>query len=121
MRISDWSSDVCSSDLRCGPTLRHMRAKPPQMPQKGLCIGKARLNSKVEDVRLMSARRHCAKRRNGRICGHGFLQPADAVRRAPLVKASFRQGGERQMATRRKQGAQRSHRAFKRSEETRLN
>src|SRR3546814_4785583 len=55
-----------------------MRAKPPQMPQKGLCIGKARLNSKVEDVRLMSARRHCAKRRNGRICGHGFLQPADA-------------------------------------------
>src|SRR3546814_17498708 len=68
------------------------------MPQKGLCIGKARLNSKVEDVRLMSARRHCAKRRNGRICGHGFLQPADAVRRAPLVKASFRQGGERQMA-----------------------
>src|SRR3546814_3706132 len=56
---------------RCGPTLRHMRAKPPQMPQKGLCIGKARLNSKVEDVRLMSARRHCAKRRNGRICGHG--------------------------------------------------
>src|SRR3546814_1367650 len=26
MRISDWSSDVCSSDLRCPPARRHGRA-----------------------------------------------------------------------------------------------
>src|SRR3546814_9127479 len=36
MRISDWSSDVCSSDLRCGePVLRAARARrqPPPLPR----------------------------------------------------------------------------------------
>src|SRR3546814_16312418 len=30
MRISDWSSDVCSSDLRRGLARRHPRVSPPR-------------------------------------------------------------------------------------------
>src|SRR3546814_9612032 len=35
MRISDWSSDVCSSDLRAPPPLRQDR--DPPRPQDGPC------------------------------------------------------------------------------------
>src|SRR3546814_3226763 len=31
MRISDWSSDVCSSDLRLFPRLADLRAKHPEL------------------------------------------------------------------------------------------
>src|SRR3546814_5343074 len=35
MRISDWSSDVCSSDLCCAPQhIEHPKQNPPASPRK---------------------------------------------------------------------------------------
>src|SRR3546814_18347673 len=61
MRISDWSSDVCSSDLRPG-----WRAKPG-------CIFKARSGEKGKEPRDVDADRH---RRARRPCGRRRRQPA---------------------------------------------
>src|SRR3546814_2066278 len=59
MRISDWSSDVCSSDLRCPPwsargcrELGKPRSRPASAgrPQTGLClhqIGRASCRERV--------------------------------------------------------------------------
>src|SRR3546814_1897760 len=46
MRISDWSSDVCSSDLRCAGTHRHSRQGWRRLP------GFARRRNRSEERRV---------------------------------------------------------------------
>src|SRR3546814_10843738 len=45
MRISDWSSDVCSSDLRC----RHLHLAPPGLRGGPAMLGKV-VGNRGEDV-----------------------------------------------------------------------
>src|SRR3546814_10251469 len=49
MRISDWSSDVCSSDLQIGPSRCNERAGGPEMPRRGkvAAVGVARHARKI--------------------------------------------------------------------------
>src|SRR3546814_7739728 len=69
MRISDWSSDVCSSDLPSAP--RNDGAKfagPPRRPHDGLCPQPARTRSD-----------------QARPCFHA--RPYPAGRRGPVARA----------------------------------
>src|SRR3546814_13765348 len=38
MRISDWSSDVCSSDLRCRAPIYRLGGKDHQLPDRCACV-----------------------------------------------------------------------------------
>src|SRR3546814_12711347 len=55
MRISDWSSDVCSSDLRCSSTRKRCSRASPSSPSSCTTgIRKLRLRLSRRQVRLAS-------------------------------------------------------------------
>src|SRR3546814_13827302 len=57
MRISDWSSDVCSSDLKSAsaplpPTSSNLKVKPPAMPSSAIAGGlRAKTMASLIDVK----------------------------------------------------------------------
>src|SRR3546814_1586798 len=67
LRISDWSSDVCSSDLRC----RVGRAKIDPVKPDLACLRVVEPQQELEDRRLAGARRtdqRSEERRVGKEC-----------------------------------------------------
>src|SRR3546814_7948617 len=54
MRISDWSSDVCSSDLMTGDLVKAMRACPQPIVAAldGVCVGAGAIVAMASDIRL---------------------------------------------------------------------
>src|SRR3546814_5081323 len=56
MRISDWSSDVCSSDLRCVTLALHTRPEPSHANRPG-CLRPHRRTHRVHFRRVRTAGR----------------------------------------------------------------
>src|SRR3546814_3993749 len=76
MRISDWSSDVCSSDL-----------DPAQMLKERAGIIKTRLQAEIGDIRLEPRRRNGRKRGDGGIIGTRRTLVTSQTGHAPFRKA----------------------------------
>src|SRR3546814_3382912 len=97
MRISDWSSDVCSSDLRNAAFRQHflkvaiadrIATIPAHRPQDHITLEMAPLEIRHRSVRPISAKHAQASR---------FLQqsPTDGWKRAPISSCSARRAEER--------------------------
>src|SRR3546814_13539202 len=55
MRISDWSSDVCSSDLHCTAGKQPVRCNSPQIAERRSCNrGKAEMEHRYEETHIDS-------------------------------------------------------------------
>src|SRR3546814_15055541 len=82
MRISDWSSDVCSSDLTKGPANHEAR----------FCIRRSTLRSAGEDGEAWPALRTSLEREQGYGSPH---QNADRLQRPPSLDRSSPRGMDR--------------------------
>src|SRR3546814_6025318 len=100
MRISDWSSDVCSSDLRVRGGRRRAgkneRNHPGDEPDIGRHISACA--DGAEHGGGAEGRSGCAGRcgvgglcRTGRGCGHGRKRPCGRIRAAPTYEAGSTQ------------------------------
>src|SRR3546814_16422220 len=81
MRISDWSSDVCSSDLEYGSAL--WRVDNGRAVHQALCRGR----------REMGASRHCRDGMGGK-AGRAVGKGRDRIWRTPGRPVHFRQSRE---------------------------
>src|SRR3546814_15470445 len=88
MRISDWSSDVCSSDLGTAPADGHRRRHPGRRciwPAELLRIGVGRLAHAAAPRHVDSARSHGRAIGRGAVRAHPRVAPALAGRRRAEV------------------------------------
>src|SRR3546814_14760217 len=98
MRISDWSSDVCSSDLEMGD-------QPPRAAAwQGIFL--------VESEGVVMARQHRSQCFQRRIVGDAGAQPGGPMGRTPAGEAALPHGREKQAAPRSQQSRQPRNRAF---------
>src|SRR3546814_14558936 len=90
MRISDWSSDVCSSDL-VGRPLRARRRRQREQPCRapfGEGIG---AHKESVGLALDAAQRHRTGQEAGRTAGTAIVAGAEEIETAPRLE----RGGER--------------------------
>src|SRR3546814_15686376 len=88
MRISDWSSDVCSSDLRCRRACRHARRRGP--------VHRLRTDRRgVRPPRPRHARRAAAAREQARAHEAGDLSDRKSVVEGKSVSVRVDLGGRR--------------------------
>src|SRR3546814_19950212 len=90
MRISDWSSDVCSSDLQIGPSRCNERAGGPEMPRRGkvAAVGVARHARKISRRQRILAAAESGEARHP----VGHRRPFAPVS-GQIGRASGREGG----------------------------
>src|SRR3546814_4483287 len=62
MRISDWSSDVCSSDLQGGAAARHQYAEIGNAPRIGIAHGEADAVAALDAETVDQSRRDLPRR-----------------------------------------------------------
>src|SRR3546814_16931491 len=83
MRISDWSSDVCSSDLYLGESLKDLQARK-QCPLGIILVGGRITEIRHDCVTNVACKLPSMPSHNGTACvQEPFSQPADALRNGP--------------------------------------
>src|SRR3546814_7595810 len=83
MRISDWSSDVCSSDLREGPA-RALKSPPRFSYHRGRKQNPPHKRWAPEAISYAWVPESKVRQRRNRKKGVGRFQPACLVRRPPV-------------------------------------
>src|SRR3546814_20665783 len=103
MRISDWSSDVCSSDLAQQPLHRHFTKPPVQQlrqvrltnsdqPRGGALAEAARFQDAVEPAHQLAlelVRRRIGKTQIGNQVAAAFMDPVVAPLLSHLARAAW--------------------------------